>query len=230
MTTEKDNRRRRWIYNGLLIFVVVAGILLVGLPQLHTRLFDRIHLLRRAAAGETRPDILSMGENIIPYPEEFTRSVSPENPNAPRSAILRSTSLSVEPAEPVEPVDTVRRRRLTVPSQGGTPYSDTQSTDSDADLTPRFQQGATEKEAFEKVLTANATLSGMMDGSNPQMRFKAWGAAHRGEGLYWVRVVFTSTAGTEDANDAAGKDVEYIWQVEDATDKVTALNFNARSL
>ena len=224
MVTEKDGKRRRRVYGGLLIFVVFAGILMIGLPQLRTRLFDRIHLIRNAVTGETPPDILPMGELGILYPEEFARQASPENPNAPRSAILR------QPAEPDTSADTVSRRRLTVVSPEGISSSKTQPANDSTDLTPRFQQGVPEREAYEKVLAANTLLSGMVEGGNPQLRFKTWDAARRGEELYWVRVIFTSTVDAKDANDSTGKDVEYIWQVEGANDKVTPLNFNARSL
>jgi hypothetical protein len=179
--------------------------------------------MKSAAAGEARPDIHPMGspaEDQIPYPEEFLRPEAPKIPAGPRAAVLRQ---STEPAEPLD----IQRSWTRFPSTE-TPTSKMRPADAakpvadeDADLTPRFQQGAKEKEAYEKVLDANATISGMVGGSDPNLRFKTWGAANRGDGLYWVRVVFTNASGT---------DVEYIWQVEGATGKVTPLSFNARSL
>ncbi len=87
---------------------------------------------------------------------------------------------------------------------------------------PVYLTGALEKEAYDLLLKSNQTLSGMVNGSDPTQRFKSWGAAKRGDGSFWVRVIFTKSP-------ALGE-VEYIWQVKLESKEVIPLSFNARSL
>jgi hypothetical protein len=87
---------------------------------------------------------------------------------------------------------------------------------------PKYQQGLMEKEAYDFLLKTNPTVDGMVQGSNPSLRFKAWDALKRDEETYWVRLAFTSAP--DNAN------VEYIWQVKLLAKQITPLSYNARSL
>ncbi|MDR1727374.1 MAG: hypothetical protein LBT74_05525 [Acidobacteriota bacterium] len=216
-----DKARRR-VYGGLLAFAVCAGVLLCGLPQLRERLVGRSRLLKGALAGDARPEILPMGEDELPYPEEFAIPDPPPVQPAPRGASLRPSREPDRPADEAGQVGAGARRRLTVPSPAAGAAHDGGGAPGDADLgqAPRFQQGAKEREAYDKVLAANPKLADMVAGLDAGLRFKTWAAAHRGGELYWVRVTFAG---------ADGKDVEYIWRV-DAAGTVAPLSFNARSL
>ena len=68
--------------------------------------------------------------------------------------------------------------------------------------TPRFQQGETERETYEKTLSANEKLTVMIRGNDPDFSYKTWGAIHRDSDVYWVRLIFQN---------AAGDEIEYIW-------------------
>ena len=112
------------------------------------------------------------------------------------------------------------------PEAGAQPTPTTQpeqqASDTDASLEPVFRQGDVEREAYNLVLGKYTTVSGMVTGNNPALRFKTWAAAKREEDTYWVRLIF------EQASDKS--EVSYIWEVKVTAKQVTPLNYNARSL
>jgi hypothetical protein len=83
-----------------------------------------------------------------------------------------------------------------------------------------YGQGEIARQAYELVLKSQKKLAAMVAGDSPGLEFKGWGAARRGEDLYWVRVGFDGPDGPE----------EYIWQVRLSLGEITPLSFNARSL
>ena len=211
---EYDRSRRR-VYGGVLLFAVTAAILLTAVPPLRARLFDRIDVIKTAMVYEIQHDIMPVGENDLPYPEEFLRTAfgavvsSPYVEPAPKRLIV------VQPEVITPPVLSKAGR--------GSPAGveeETKEAEDDSDAL-RFRQGETEREAYEKTLATNVKLAAMVQGGNPDISFKTWDAVHRDGDVYWVRVIFQNAAGT---------DVEYIWQTDISSDRSTPLNFNARSL
>ncbi|MDR0311431.1 MAG: hypothetical protein LBJ21_07585 [Acidobacteriota bacterium] len=208
---KKYDQARRRIYGGVLIFAVAAGISLTAVPALRERLFDRIYILKISATGEAEPEIIiPMGVNDIPYPEEFLRQ--PPGP----------TTASRVHAESARKIIVVQSDipSITPPVLSGTGSANYKDSKEEDD-SPVFQQGETEREAYEKTLAANEKLASMIQGGNPGLSFKTWGAARRGGNIYWVRVIFQNADGVE---------AEYIWQADLSSGKTAPLNFNARSL
>ena len=85
----------------------------------------------------------------------------------------------------------------------------------------KYQKGKTEQDAYDVLLKSSSTVTALVQGSNPSLKFKSWDAANRGEDTYWVRLKFQSEGNS---------DAEYIWQVKLQSNQATPLNFNARSL
>lgn len=213
--SKKNDPVRRRIYGGVLLFAVIAGISIGAVPALRERLLDRVHIIKTAMAGGAGPEITATGENDIPYPEEFMR---------PGSGTVVSR-VSAEPARKIV-VAQSGAQSITPPvvRSGTNSANSTDSTspaENEDDDSPRFRQGKIELEAYEKTLAANEKLTAMVQGGNPDLGFKTWGAVHRSGDIYWVRVIFQN---------ADGGDVEYIWQTDMASGKIAPLNFNARSL
>ena len=201
---------RRRIYGGVLVFSVAAGILLTAVPAVRARLFDRINILKTAMTDEPQLEIMSMGENDIPYPREFVR---------PGSVALVSRPTAEPPVRRLTAVQS-GATVITPPVLIGAADSVNLAEDDEDDDSPRFQQGELEREAYEKTLAANEKLAAMARDGEQESGFKTWGAARRDGDVYWVRVIFQN---------ASGADVEYIWQTDIASGRVTPLNFNARS-
>ena len=209
---KKHGRIRRRIYGGVLVFAVAAGISLTVIPALRARLFDRIHILIAAATDEPQPVITPMGENDIPYPEEFLRPSSSAVVSFPSDEPAQKQRIAVQPN-----VASITPPVLLNAMDAGRFAEVEQSDDDDS---PRFVQGEIEREAFEKTLAANEKLALMVENGNNELSFKTWSAAHMDGGVYWVRVIFENKPGA---------DVEYIWQTDIFSGKTAPLNFNARN-
>jgi hypothetical protein len=205
---------RRRFYGGVLLFTVAAGISLTAVPAIRARLLDRIHVLKIAIAGEEQPDIMPVGENDIPYPEEYMRPASSAVALRPFAESAPKRLTIVQPDVPI-----VTPPVLLGAKDSGKAAGAAVETEDDEDLL-RFQQGEMEQEAYEKTLAANGKLAAMTQGGNPELNFKTWGASRRDGNIYWVRVIF---------QDTSGADMEYIWQTDISSGRSTPLNFNARN-
>jgi len=208
-TKSYDSVRRR-IYGGILIFAVAVGILSTAVPALRARLFERIHILHTAMRGEAQPEIINMGENDIPYPEEFMRRGS-------------GAVVSFPPTDPSQRpllVQADGAALITTPVLIGAVGSGSPADIDKDDDSPRFQQGDIEREAYEITLAANEKLAAAVRSGDDELVFKKWGASRRNIDVYWVRVIFQN---------ASGADVEYIWQTNISSGSVAPLNFNARN-
>lgn len=233
-------RVRLRFYMYLLAFVVVVGLPIVSIPALKHRLADRVQTLREAMAGGTiKPAVVRVGENKEPFPSQYEKKFGP--PSYPKLPPYFAVSqgyggpvVSPSPAPdrssssaPIRGARTIRIPRVpgTAESQP-TPATDAQeqaaADTTGAEAQPKYQQGTMEQEAYNLLLKSNQTISGMVQGSNPALRFKAWDALKREEDAYWVRLTFVSLPGNAD--------VEYIWQVKLLTKQITPLSYNARSL
>ena len=210
------DRVRRRVYGGTLFFAVTAAVLLTAVPESRERLFDRINVLKTAMIYDSRQDIMPVGENDIPYPEEFLRPTSGAVVSRPsaKPAVKRQTI--VQPNVPV-----IRPPVFLGAADSGRLAKAEEKVEYDDADSPGFRQGETEREAYEKTLALNDKLAAMVQDGNPDLSFKTWSAARRDGDIYWVRVIFQNESGA---------DVEYIWQTDISSDKTAPLNFNARSL
>jgi len=86
----------------------------------------------------------------------------------------------------------------------------------------QYGTGDVETEAYDLLKESSTTVSGMIAGSDPLLKFESWGAARMGDDSYWVRLMFTRSPD--------GESEVYIWEINLRTRKVTPLSFNARSL
>jgi len=212
----QDLTRQR-VYGGLLIFILVAGTSMAVVPSFRERLAGRIHILK-AALTEAPSDIIQVGEEQVPYPEEYARSI-PTAQQGYRFYVPRDDARKTPAPAAAAP------RRILTPkvSSTETPSSDSaKSIDETDDSSPRYQQGKLEQEAYEKALKANETLAEMVrSGGGEELRYQTWDASYRGENVYWVRVIFLDQSNTN---------VEYIWIVKLDSGQVTPLSHAARKI
>ncbi len=239
-----QGRRPRYhgrIYVGLLIFVVVLGLPMLGVPSVRLLLRSRIAALRSAFLGERAPQVLAtvrVGENREPFPHEYEHPqtsasylaqfavseprrpfvindqgglVRPE-PRAPR---LKGAEGGVSsPAGSRAETQPPPQPTAAAPAQGqGAP---------DAGGQPVYRKGQSEQEAYDFLLASNQALAGLVKGSDPTLKFQDWGAASMGENTYYVMVTFAQTADNMTR--------QYIWSVKVSTKEVTPLSSYARSI
>ena len=208
---KKYDSPRSWFYGAVLTFTAIAGILLTVIPPIRARLFDRVHTLKTAMLNDVMPEITPVGENDIPYPEEFMR---------PRTGAVVSRP-TPEPFQKRLSVSQSAGQIISPPVLLGTDSAGISVEDKeDDDNTIRFLQGEIEREAYEKTLASNENLASAVQGGDSGFSFITWGAVQRNGSVYWVRVIFRN------ADDA---DVEYIWQTDISSGKTDPLNFNARN-
>jgi len=227
---ERFYAERRRIYTGLLLFVALAGVPVVSVPYLRNRLSARVAVLRAALAGNIKPAIAQVGANQESLPAEYARP-EPPVPQPPQLPPVERI-FTMTPTGRVAP-HRERRRAPPLEAIKAEPHLSKRSQESaeqpasaapaaSADSELKYQKGKIEQDAYELLLKSNATVAGMVRGSNPSLHFKSWDAADRGDNTYWVRLKFQS-----EGNPA---DVEYIWQVKLQTNQVTPLSYNARTI
>jgi len=225
-------RKRRLIYTGMLIFVVIVGLPIIGVPSLRNRLSTRIMALKIAMAGDIKPVVAQVGANKEPFPSEYEtpaaplpQAQAPQLPPVERIFTMRQGGR----VEPLRPAPSATRRTLRIPTTPPSPAVTQEPTEQAATTPPsaaaesdlKYQQGKVERDAYDLLLITNTTVAGMVQGSNPSLHFRSWDVASRGDDTYWVRLKF-QTEGNPDA--------EYIWQVKLQAKQVTPLNYNARNL
>lgn len=217
-------RFRFYIALALVVALVWTPTLIV--PTLRHRLTSRVERLRAALAGtrNTLPVTTGVGQNAKPFPLEFERPVA----ERPRLAILPPQPTRVDMTQQVirpAPPEPERPARSSTPAPAqpepvAPPAEQAGSTDAPSDE-PDYRKEKAEQEAYNLLLDTNVDVRAIVDGNNPSLRLKDWGAARRDEDTYWVKLTLTTSQ---------GNDAEFIWQVRVAAKQVTALNFNARSL
>lgn len=217
---------RHRVSMGLLIFIVVVGLPIIGVPYLRHRLSTRVMALKTALAGGVKPATLDVGANHEPFPPEYQKFFPP----APHPPDLAQVQRVYEMAPPSQPVPRVpRASRMTkieipppLPEKTEEPVLQPDSqTEQSAESALKYQKGKAEQEAYDLLLKSNATVAKMVEGSNPSLKFKSWDAASRGEDTYWVRLKFQAEG---------NPDEDYIWQVKVQSNEVTPLSYNARSI
>jgi hypothetical protein len=243
------NRRRHRIYLGILVFVVVAGLPMIGIPSLRYRLRTRVQGLRAAYAGEPAvqaPAFASVGENREPFPRAYERPqplpaylprIEPPAARPPLGIILGGgdSPSSIGAGEP----QSASRRPSRASVAGGKadspagksepklvlPASATATSEppaADPGSEPQFRKGKVEQEAYDLLVNVNQTLAGMVKGNDPTLKFQDWSAAAMGENSFYVMVTFMQAA-----DNVVRK---YIWNVKVATKEVIPISFYAMSI
>jgi hypothetical protein len=220
---------RRRVYGSLLFLVIVAGLPMATVPALRNRLMARMYALKTAFAGDTSPVMVRAGENHEPFPAEYERPTPfsvVQSLKIPTAPIIYG-ALKKEDA----PARSAPRRTLRIPpvDQALPPAGEGEESvergesarETGAENQPKYQQGTIEQEAYDLLLKSNTAVVGLVQGGNPSLQFLSWNAASRGEDVYWVRLKFRSEGKT---------DVEYIWQVQLQSKRISPLNYNARTL
>jgi len=218
---------RKRVYGGLLIFVAVVCVTILAVPALRNRLTGRVHTLRAAIAGESRPLVIQVGENHEPLPPEFTRPAPPASPlglvapppirkTADGAIILAPSDLPAR-AQPVRAKPkSAAPSKMEVAADQAEPEAQAPASNE-----PQYKKGKIEQEAYDLLLASNPSIGRMVNGSDSALRFVSWDAAGRGDDTYWVRLKFQPQGKPE---------AEYIWQVRLESKQITPLNYNARSI
>lgn len=206
-------------YLALLLFVVLAGGLLLGVPGMRKTLAERLDTLREAhSAGETgiSPLHARIGENTQPLPEEYRKPAPPVWRQAGVYMLGGRTYSAGGRIEGESP------GVATEPGGSTPPAGMFESEASPSAAEPKFKQGAMELAAYNLLLQTHNTIESMVKGEVTGLRFKSWAAAGVEEQKYLVRITFTRDSETTDR--------DYIWSVNLATKDIAALSAYARSI
>jgi hypothetical protein len=215
------------IYLGLLIFVVVAGLPIVGLPSLRYRLRDRIDSLRSAAQGKAVAQAASakVGENLLPFPKEYERVQVERPPILPKFEVPQKRPYIISAGG-----DSSSRGEVLAPvprKADATPKPAVSEPPADANAAPakagtEYRKGNSEKEAYDILIHANQTLAGLVNGSDPSLKFQDWSAAVMGQDSFNVSLSFVQTA-----DNGIRK---YVFNVKVQTKEVMPLSAYAREI
>jgi hypothetical protein len=217
-------------YAGLLLFVVMVGLPIVAIPSLRDRLSERIFVLKAAISGEIMPATAQVGATPGGVPKEYEAPAPAAfAPFSPASS-ERKTYTMIAPGLIASETRKIPRRMriLEVPSTESlglllapeTPSAPAVSKESAPDI--QFQHGNGEKDAYNLLMRSSTSIAGLVKGSNPSLHFVSWGAVHKGEDVYWVRLKFQT--------EATPNEVDYIWEVKLQTSEVIPLSYNAKSV
>jgi hypothetical protein len=225
-------RTRHRISTGLMIFVVVVGLPIIAIPDLRQRLSDRVRAIKLAVAGGIAPVALAVGSSRGPIPAELASPApvplrAPALPDLNRVFTMdgKTAASKAAPAPPPRPPQ--MRPASEIPLVVVNSAKEQKEDGDEAGPAPadepevKYQRGKAEQEAFDLLVKMSPVVAGLVQGSDPSLKFRAWDAANRGEDLYWVRLKFQPEGNPE---------AEYIWQVKVQSGQATPLNYNARSL
>lgn len=215
-------RRRQRFSLSLLLFVVIVGLPIIGIPSLRNRLSMRVIELKAAISGDRKPAIVEVGANREPLPQEYQR---PE-PVLPRPPVLPQPERVFTMEEPVTKPGRPARV-IVIERPANRPEEQIEQASSDIagsqseEPELKYQRGKEEQEAYDLLLQSYPAVAEMVQGKNPSLRFRSWDAVNRGEDTYWVRLKFQSEGNAE---------ADYIWIVKPQANQVSPLNFNARGI
>ena len=223
-----DSTRLR-VYTGLLLFIVIAGLLLVSIPSLRRRLSTRSHELIAAISGETKPAGVQIGSIKEPQPELFKVPI----PSVPHPFTLPQALKSFNfggsqkpapsaPAMARKPVLSYEPIHLSPTRKDAPEFSENvdKTAPNAEESEVIFKQGKSEQEAYDILLQKSSAVAGLVHGSDPSIKFIAWDAANRQDDVYLVRLKFTNE----------GVESIYIWQIKLQLKEVTPLSSNAKSI
>jgi hypothetical protein len=217
-------------YIGLLLFVTIAGLPMVAIPSLRNRLSERIFVLKTAISGDIMPATAQVGANLGGFPKEYEAPAPAAfRPFSPASSERKTYAMIAPGLIAPETRKVPRRMRiLEVPSSEASSVLLEPETSSALAVSKKpepeaqFRQGDGEKDAYTLLMRSSTSIAGLVQGSNPSLHFVSWGALHKGEDVYLVRLKFQS--------DETPGEVYYIWEVKLKTSEVTPLSYNAKSV
>jgi hypothetical protein len=218
-------------YTGLLLFIIMVGLPIVAIPSLRDRLSERIFVLKTAISGEIMPATAQVGSNPGGFPKEYEAPAPAAfHPFAQASAEGKNYTTIAPGVIAIKPRDASRRLRIpeAPSSEAGSELplepeiQSTPTVSKAAEPEVQFKQGSGEKDAYTLLMRSSTSIAGLVRGSNPSLRFVTWGAVHKGEDVYWVRLKFQSL-------ETPGE-VDYIWEVKLQTSEVIPLSYNAKSV
>jgi hypothetical protein len=201
------------IYQGLLLFIVVAAAPLAALPPLRARLLRRASDLRQSLARpDTRmpPARAVVGENLYAFPKELERPVVAAR-GVPGVYAMPKVVFRGQPAPGEAPAP--RSEEAPAP----------EADEAASERPPEFRQGDQERQAYDLLLKQNEAAAALVRGVEPGLRFKRWAAARSPDQAFLVDLTFTATGET-------GPDVHYIWKVKLDSKEIEPLSHNARAL
>ena len=221
-----DGRQR--FYTALLLFVVIVGLPIVGVPSLRHRLADRVAAIKDAIGGRIEPVTAEIADEQAPFPKEYERYAT-SFPGPGRSLPLDRifTARKEEPdPETYDPPALITPETASTgrPFSAAVPEEDTaapEKVESDSEDGLGYNQGEVEQNAYAMLLESYPQVAEMVQGGDPALRFLSWGAVKRGEDIYWVRLIFQTGDNPK---------VEYIWRVELESKRILPLSHNARSI
>lgn len=202
-------------YLSWLIFVVVVGLPIIGVPTLRERLRSRIQMLRDAATSTgVRYQMVTVraDEKRGPFPAQYDKPAPP--PSRPKPIVMPvrpPQARMTQPKEQREPQTSPPPVQESVPEE---PKAEGQE--------PRFSQGKIEQQVYELLLESDQAPAALVTGSDPSLRFKSWGAAKAEEDAWLVRVTMTYLPD--------GSDREYIWKVKVLSKEIVPMSAYARTL
>jgi hypothetical protein len=238
---------RQWFYGGLLVFVVVVGLPIIGVPSLRDRLSERIMAIKASLQTDSiAPVTVAAANNSNPFPAEFEKTVREMKPPV-FAPLERIFTLKYRNSKPMQGriVDGSRRDLNPEPAaeaanknkgaqEFGSIIEDSSAENSNASAgapdavasvseneAPKYQKGPMEQSAYDLLLKANSTVADIIKGTHPGLHFKSWDAAKREGDTYWVRLKLQMDKNPE---------AEYIWTVKLQSKQVAPLNFNAKSI
>jgi hypothetical protein len=218
-------RRRQRFSLCLLLFIVIVGLPIVGVPSLRNRLSARVMALKVAVTGNKQPALAVVGANEGPLPEEYQRPepIIPKPPviPSPERVFTMDSSISRPGGSVKVTILPKSAQSAEMPVESAAPAASDETENQSEEPEVMYQRGKAEQAAYDLLLQSNPTLAEMVQGKNPALKFKSWDAANRGGDTYWVRLIFQS---------GGNADAEYIWTVKVPEKKIAPLNYNARSL
>jgi hypothetical protein len=217
-------------YTGLLLFVIIVGLPIVAIPSLRNRLSERIFVLKAALSGDVMPATAQVGANHSVFPKEYEAS-APEGfrPFSPALTQKKSYTMIAPGLIAPDTLKVPRRMRIVETPSGKAPdallepeITAAPAVAKESEPEVKFQQGAGEKDAYTLLLRSSTAIAGLVQGSKPSQHFVSWGAARKGEDVYWVRLKFQT--------EETPGEVDYIWEVKLKTSEVIPLSYNAKSV
>jgi hypothetical protein len=215
------------VYLGLLLFVVIGGLPILGVPSLRHRLQARVETLRSAWQGKSQiqPALASVGENRAPFPKEY------ERPPWKRPEILPKYEPPARAPFHITVGGNPAAREQAAAGARGRPELKIPQTRTDAEITIaekapgsgiEYRKGKGEQDAYDVLVNSNPTLGAMIKGRDPALKFQDWSAALMGQDSYNVSVTFVQT----------GDQVvrKYIWNVKVESKTVIPLSAYAREI
>ncbi len=203
------------IYLGLLIFVVLVGLPVVGVPSLRHRLANRVTMLRDAWSSGGKPVVppvvTKVGENTEPFPKEYEIPLQTWGKGPGTFEISAPVFRAGGPTGARQEAPKPQAEEASEPTESGT-----------GEAAVIYQQGDTESKAYEIVLKSSETVAGLVQGKDPALHFVKWAAAKRDEDTYWVDLTFKSSSN--------GTEAHYVWQVTLSSGRATPLSALARAL